>query len=109
MDALAIGRAVLVGSSSGVLVSQIVASTHPARVSALVLLSSPAFLGDKPAVLEMWDAVSVLEDPVDRGFVEEFVRSTSPESVPDDFVGMLGRGESQGACPRVEGDPARAD
>lgn len=89
MDALAIDRAVLVGSSSGGLVSQIVASTHPARVSALVLISSPAFLGDKPAVAEMWQVLSSLEDPVDRGFVEQFVRSTSPDSVPDDFVDTL--------------------
>lgn len=89
MDAVGISSAVLVGSSSGALVSQIVASAHPARVSALVLLSSPAFLGDKPAVAEMWEEVSALEDPLDRGFVEEFVRSTSPGSMPDAFVDML--------------------
>lgn len=89
MDALAVDSAALVGSSSGGLVSQIVASTHPGRVSALVLISSPAFLGDKPAVAEMWQAISALEDPVDRAFVAEFVRDTSPESVPDDFVDTL--------------------
>ena len=89
MDAVGIGRAVLVGSSSGALVSQIVASTHPERVSALVLVSSPAFLGDKPAVAEMWEEVCALEDPLSRGFVEEFVRSTSPESVPEDVVDTL--------------------
>lgn len=89
MDALTIDRAVLVGSSSGGIVSQIVASTHPARVSALVLISSPAFLGDKPAVAEMWQVISALHDPVDRGFVEEFVRDTSPEAVPDNFVDTL--------------------
>lgn len=89
MDALAIDKAMLVGSSSGGLVSQIVASTRPARVSALVLLSSPAFLGDKPAVLDMWQEISALDDPLDRGFVEDFVRSTSPQSVPDDFVDTL--------------------
>jgi pimeloyl-ACP methyl ester carboxylesterase len=89
MDVLGIRRAALVGSSSGGLVSLLAASTYPARVSALVLISCPAYLGDKPAVAAMWEEVSVLEDPLDRRFVEEFVRSTSPESVPDDFVEML--------------------
>lgn len=89
MDALGIRRAHLVGTSSGGLVSQLVASTYPDRVSALVLISSPASLADKPAVAAMWEEVSVLEDPLDRGFVEEFVRSTSSESVPDDFVDTL--------------------
>lgn len=37
----------------------------------------------------MWQAISVLQDPIDRGFVEEFVRGTSPESVPDDFIDTL--------------------
>jgi pimeloyl-ACP methyl ester carboxylesterase len=89
MDVVGIRRAVLVGSSSGGLVSQLVASTYPDRVSALVLISSPASLADKPGVAAMWQAISVLEDPLDRGFVEEFVRSTSPESVPDELVDTL--------------------
>jgi pimeloyl-ACP methyl ester carboxylesterase len=86
LDALAIDRAVLVGASSGGLVSQLVASTHPERVTALVLVSSPAHLGDKEAVRAMWAEISALEDPIDRGFVEEFVRSTSPATVPDGLV-----------------------
>lgn len=89
MDVLGVRRAALVGSSSGGLVAQVVASTYPERVSAPVLISSPASLGDKPGVTAMWEEISVLEDPLDVGFVEEFVRSTSPESVPDDFVHML--------------------
>lgn len=89
MDVVGIRRAVLVGSSSGGLVSQLVASTYPDRVSALVLISSPASLADKAGVAAMRQAISVLEDPLDRGFVEEFVRSTSPESVPDELVDTL--------------------
>ena len=89
MDALGVSSAVLVGSSSGALVSQIVASTQPERVSALVLLSSPAYLGDKPAADEIWAEISALEAPLDRRFVEEFVHSTSPEGVPEDFVDIL--------------------
>lgn len=89
MDVLGIKRAHLVGSSSGGLVCQLVASTHPDRVSALVLISSPASLADKPAVAAMWEEISALKDPLDRRFVEEFVRSTSPESVPGDVVNTL--------------------
>ena len=89
LDVLGISSAALVASSSGGLVCQLVASTYPDRVSALNLISSPAYLGDKPAVGAMWKEVSALKDPLDRGFVEEFVRSTSPESVPDDFVDVL--------------------
>jgi len=89
MDTVGNRRAVLVGSSSGGLVSQFVASSHPDRVSALVLISAPATLVDKPGVSAMWEEISALEDPLDRGFVEEFVRATSPESVPDEFVEVL--------------------
>jgi pimeloyl-ACP methyl ester carboxylesterase len=89
MDAVGIDRAVLVGSSSGGMVSQFVASSHPDRFSALVLISTPATLADKPGVPAMWAEIAVLEDPIDREFVKEFVRSTSPESVPDEFVDDL--------------------
>jgi pimeloyl-ACP methyl ester carboxylesterase len=89
MDTVGIRRAVLVGSSSGGLVSQLVASSHPDRLSALVLISSPATLVDKPGVLVMWEEIAALEDPLDRDFVEEFVRSTAPESVPEEFVDVL--------------------
>jgi pimeloyl-ACP methyl ester carboxylesterase len=89
MDAVGIRRAVLVGSSSGGLVSQFVASSQPGRVLALVLISTPASLADKPAVAAMWDEVSNLEDPLDPAFVDQFVRSTSPEAVPDEFLDRL--------------------
>lgn len=89
MDVLGLGRAALVGSSSGGLVAQLVASTHPDRVSALALITSPAYLGDKPGVAAIWEDVRALEDPLDRGFVDAFVRSTSPASVPAQVVRIL--------------------
>lgn len=89
MDALGIRRAVLVGSSSGGLVAQVVAGTFPDRVSALVLICSPAHLGENRAVAEMWETISARDDPLERGFVEDFVRSTSPDSVPEDVVATL--------------------
>lgn len=89
LDAVGVGRAVLVGTSSGGLVAQSVASTVPDRVTALVLVSSPATLADKPGVAAVRQAVDALSDPVDRDFVDGFVRSTSPESLPDDVVRLL--------------------
>ena len=89
MDTVGIQRATLVGSSSGGLVAQSVAGNEPDRVAALVLISTPATLVDKPAVAEMWEQISLFEDPLDRDFIEEFVRSTSPESVPDEYVDVL--------------------
>ncbi|KRF06921.1 hypothetical protein ASG88_18500 [Nocardioides sp. Soil777] len=89
MDALGLGSAALVAASSGGLVAQVVASTRPDRVPALVLISSPVHLGDHPAVGAMWKEVAGLEDPLDRAFVEDFVRSTSPASMPDDLVDVL--------------------
>ena len=89
MDAIGIRNAVLVGSSSGGLVCQLIAGTSPDRVSALVLLSSPAQLGDKPAVASMWAQIRMLEDPLDRERVEEFVRSTSPADMSEVFVDTM--------------------
>lgn len=100
LDTVGIGRAVLVGSSSGGLVSQLVARSHPDRVSALVLISSPATLADKPGIATMGQEISRLEDPVDADFIEEFVRSTSPELVSEEFVDLL-VGESRKVPARV--------
>ena len=89
MDALGISRAVLVGASSGGLVSQVVATSHPQRVAGLVLISSPVTLGDKPGVTAMREHIMALSEPIDPGFVERFVRGTSPDDVPGDLVARL--------------------
>lgn len=89
MDVIGTGRAVLVGASSGGLVAQLVASAHPDRVCALVLISSPVTLADKPAVAAMAEEIWRLSDPLDPGFVADFVRSTAPGSVPADFLEQL--------------------
>ncbi|MEU4389975.1 alpha/beta hydrolase [Kribbella sp. NPDC023855] len=89
MDAVGIPKAALVGTSSGGLVSQVVAGTYPDRVSQLVLISSPASLADKAVVDGMWAEISAMQDPLDRGFVADFVRSTSPGAMSDDFVERL--------------------
>jgi non-heme chloroperoxidase len=100
MDAVALERAALVGSSSGGLIAQMVASRHPHRVSALVLLSAPTTLADKAGVTEMRARIDQLQDPIDPAFVEEFVRATSPASIPEEFLRAL-VSESQQAPARV--------
>ena len=89
MDAVGLDRAVVVGTSSGGLVSQMVASHHPERVAALMLVSSPASLADKPGVVEIAAEFDALEDPIDRGYVETFVRKTSPQSISEDELVRL--------------------
>jgi 3-oxoadipate enol-lactonase len=89
MDAIGLERAALVGASSGGLVAQLVASSQPHRVSALVLLGAPATLAGKPGLVELAEEIARLEDPLDSAFVEGIVRATSPESVPEEFVSVL--------------------
>lgn len=89
MDALGITRAVLVGASSGGLVSQRVATTHAERVAGLVLVSSPVTLADKPGVVALGEEIMALSDPIDPGFVERFVRGTSPDEMPQELVARL--------------------
>ncbi len=88
MDTVGIRQAVLVGTSSGGLVAEVVAGSS-GRVSGLVLISTPATLAEKPGVAEMWKTIALLEDPLDRVFVEDFVRATSPERLPEKLIDML--------------------
>lgn len=89
MDAVRTARAVLVGASSGGLVTQQVATSHPQRVAGLVLISSPVTLADKPGVAGMREQVMALSDPIDRYFVEQFVRSTSPDGMSAELTASL--------------------
>lgn len=83
MDTLHLEAAVLVGGSSGGFVVRHVARNAPTRVLALALLGSPATLRDKPGVLEMWESTfSKLTDPIDPGFVRDFVESTLVRPLP---------------------------
>ncbi|MFJ3224943.1 alpha/beta fold hydrolase [Streptomyces sp. NPDC086783] len=73
LDAVGIGRAVLVGASSGGVAARIVAGSHPDRVAGLVLMGVPATLDDKPAAAALWETVRDLRDPVPRGFAEDLL------------------------------------
>jgi pimeloyl-ACP methyl ester carboxylesterase len=68
MDAMDIGSAVLVGSSSGGYVAQQVAVRSPTRVAGLVLVGSPRTIQTR---LGFADEIERLTDPVDGAWVRE--------------------------------------
>jgi pimeloyl-ACP methyl ester carboxylesterase len=68
MNAVDVGAAVLVGSSSGGYVAQQVALNSPRRVTGLVLVGTPRSLHGRPAFA---DEVQRLTDPVDPAWVRE--------------------------------------
>jgi pimeloyl-ACP methyl ester carboxylesterase len=89
MDAVGAASSVLVGASSGGLVSQVVATRHPQRVAGLVLVSSPVTLAGKPGVTALREEIMALSDPIDPRFVEQFVRGTSPNEMSGELVARL--------------------
>lgn len=89
MDAVGTAPAVLVGASSGGLVSQVVATSNSQWVAGLVLISSPVTLADKPGVSAMREEIMALSDPIDPQFVERFVRGTSPDEISEELVARL--------------------
>ncbi len=87
MDTLHLEAAVIAGGSSGGFVARRCAIDHPERTLGLVFLGSPATLRGNPSVQELWDStISKLTDPVDPGFVREFVESTFDRPVPQVFL-----------------------
>jgi pimeloyl-ACP methyl ester carboxylesterase len=90
MDMLHLNAAVIAGGSSGGFVARRFAIDHPQRTSGLVLIGPPLTLRDKPGALELWDStISGLKDPIDPGFVREFVESTFTQPVPKSFLETL--------------------
>jgi pimeloyl-ACP methyl ester carboxylesterase len=90
MDMLYLDAAVIAGGSSGGFVARRFAIDHPERTSGLVLIGSPLSMGDKPVVLEMWDStISKLIDPIESGFVREFILGTFTQPVPKSFLETL--------------------
>lgn len=90
MDVLHLDAAVIAGGSSGGFVARRFAIDYPEHTSGLVLVGSPLSLRDKPTVLQMWDStISKLTDPIDPGFVREFIESTFTQPVPKSFLETL--------------------
>jgi len=100
LDEVGADRAALVASSSAAFTVQRIAAASPRRVLGLVLIGGPWSLADVPAAHELLAVVSELSDPVDRRFVERFVRDTASAAVPRDLVERMTR-ESQKLPARV--------
>ena len=86
MEAVGIDEATLVGDSSGGLIAQRVALDYPHRVSRLVLIGSPTTLVDNEAVIEWWESLRTLEDPIPPEFVRELLESIIHHPVPQEFL-----------------------
>jgi pimeloyl-ACP methyl ester carboxylesterase len=90
MEVLHLKAAVIVGGSSGGFVARRFAIDHPQRTLGLVLISSPLTMRDKPGVMDIWNStISKLKDPIDPGFVREFIESAFTQSVPQAFLETL--------------------
>ena len=91
MDVLDLERVVLVASSSASFTAQRFAIDNPFRALGLVLIGVPWSLRDKRVGPDLVEAVSALGDPVDPGFVRDFVESTVVGPVSRPFLeAMIG-------------------
>jgi rifampin ADP-ribosylating transferase len=87
LDALGIGRAVLVGASSGGYLAQQVAVSAPERVAGLVLAGAPQDLRARPPFA---DDLAQVTDPVDPDWVRRFIAGfTDLERLPSWYVDVL--------------------
>jgi non-heme chloroperoxidase len=89
LDAVGIERASLVGHSGSCLVARRVAEAHPERVVRLVLIGSPASLGDNEEELELQTAVRGLQDPVPVQFARELQGAAAHVTLPEAFFERL--------------------
>jgi non-heme chloroperoxidase len=86
MDAIGLESAVIVGHSMGSAIAQRFAIDQPTRARGLLLIGSTTTWHGNPVIEEVWDAVSVLTDPIDPEFVREFQESTLARPVPPVFL-----------------------
>jgi non-heme chloroperoxidase len=86
VDALGLGRAVVVGHSLGALVAQRFALDHPARTRGLVLVGWRGY--PRPSAVA---ALGALEDPIDPGFVRAFQEASLARPVPPAFLDAMVR------------------
>lgn len=87
LDALGIGRTVLVGASSGGYVAQQVAVTCPDRVAGLVLVGAPHDLRATPPFA---DELALISDPVDPGWARRFTAGfTDLDQLPAWYADLM--------------------
>jgi non-heme chloroperoxidase len=86
MEAVGLEEALIVGHSAGSYTARRFALDHPQRTLGLVLIGAFRAFHDNPGVLELWQAVAQLTDPVDPTFVREFQASCAARPLPDGFL-----------------------
>ncbi|HSK84709.1 MAG TPA: alpha/beta hydrolase [Rubrobacter sp.] len=91
MDVLQLDAAVIAGHSSSSLIAHRFARDCPEHTLGLVLVGGFATMRGNPVALEVRDAASKLEDPVDPGFVREFQESMLAQPVPQLFLDTMNR------------------
>ncbi len=87
LDALEVGRAVVVGHSMGAANALRFAIDHPTRCAGLLLAGAFPSFADNPGIVAFHREVVVpLEDPIDPGIAEAFQRDTLAGPVADGLV-----------------------
>lgn len=86
MDAVEIDHATLVGDSSGGLIAQRMALAYPRRVRRLILIGAPTTLLHNEGVMEWWEELRALDDPVEPEFVRGLLGRMIHHPVPEDFL-----------------------
>jgi non-heme chloroperoxidase len=88
LDALGIGRAVVIGHSMGSFIARTIAVKAPERVERLVLIGS-ATTARNEATRQLLEEVETLADPVGDDFVRAFQSSTIHRPVPAAFFEQI--------------------
>jgi pimeloyl-ACP methyl ester carboxylesterase len=88
LDALDLERATLVGHSYGSFVAREIATAHPERVAALVLIGT-GYSTSTPATEGLHAAIRDLPDPIPEPFAREFQASTAYRALPSEFFDRI--------------------
>jgi pimeloyl-ACP methyl ester carboxylesterase len=87
LDALGIGRAVVVGHSMGSAVALRFAIDHPERVEGLILIGAAPTVRGTPEARTYWDRA--LADPISRDFVRTLTEQSFVKPVPPAVVDTM--------------------
>lgn len=92
LDALGLGRAILVGHSMGATNALRFAIDYPERTLGLALAATFATYRSNPVVMEFWEnGVSRLTDPIDPAFARDFQQGTLARPLPARFLDTVVR------------------
>jgi non-heme chloroperoxidase len=89
LDELDLENAIIVGHCMGATVAQRFALDYPERTRRLALAGSFFTIANHAGVLEFWETVAKLTDPVDPEIVRDFQMSTIKRAVPESFLEIV--------------------